>query len=360
MKENLLPCHLCGSMLLAADKEGLQFHFGKKHNAIMGFEIAFNLFKLQREGLDMTIEFLSDILVKLAEDGDTCPLPVQETLHTFINIAKEYLANSDDLRSTFKEETKLTEKENSDELALAEIKTEGDDLSDSEYINFLSGCGDIPDLREGCSMMIGSERKPTKTHLSTKGKKHEQLTLEQRKFCVDVFKEIGEEKGWYERLCAMFRQRFPTRDQLPSREAVHKLKQKLDKFQTIENRPKTGRPRVAVSLVCEQCGYAGKTTDAMRAHKKNHHEPKWECSVCKKLYPRSSKTIHEQQHLPESEKRYKCSQCGRGFGTNKHLNQHFMSIHSDERPHVCQFLCGYTCKLLCNLQKHEKICQRKH
>ena len=383
MERALIACPLCDTMLMGEDIAEFQSHMGEKHNSSKGLNIISNLLQLQKASLEMTINFLNELFLKLSSAGDPCPEPVQKTLQIYLNISKGYLNNKGrsaeqtQMKSVnvtdiitaqgrsqiflTKRETKPKVKEDPEELLEVKIEIDNDN---SEQQQFISGFVDIPDvavyLKEECSPYaetITEKPKMAKKRNYPEGT-YQQFTTEQRKFCVDLYKELSGEDFWYERLCEMYHHKFPSM-KVPTRGGIKKIKDKFDKFQTVENQSKSGRPKVPLSLVCEKCGYSGKTAAAMRAHKRNHHMPKWECPVCTRLYPFGQRAVHEQSHLPESEKRYKCSQCGRGFGMNKHLEQHFMSAHSDERPHVCRFLCGYTCKLDTNLWKHEKICQRK-
>ena len=89
------------------------------------------------------------------------------------------------------------------------------------------------------------------------------------------------------------------------------------------------------------------------------HRPGLECPECKQMIAYEQVRYHKQTHLPESERRFKCSQCGRGFISSHHLENHYKSVHSDERPHICQYMCGYCCKRAGNLRKHENICKIK-
>jgi len=353
---------------------------GEKHNATKGLNLISNLLQLQQADLEMTINFLSELFRKLSSGGDPCPEPVQQTLQIYLNISKGHLNNAlvshlesgtdvvpapEESHQIFlaKRETKTKLKNGPEKLL--EVKTEIENPEDEhEQQHILSSFVDVSDVavhpKEECLPNVETETKETKMPK----KRHypegtfQQFTLEQRQFCVDLHKELSGGDFWYERLCERFRSEFPTM-KVPNRMSIILMKKKFDKLQSVENMSKSGRPRVPLSLVCDKCGYSGKTAGAMRAHKRDHHMPKWECPVCTRLYAFGQKAIHEQSHLPESEKRYRCSQCGRGFNTNKHLDQHFKSVHSDERPYICQFQCGYTCKLDSNLWKHEKICQKK-
>ena len=383
MERAISACPLCDTLLMGEDKEGVQSHLEEKHNSTKGLNIICNLLQLQQASLELTINFLSELFLKLSPAGDPCPEPVQKTLQIFLNISKRYLDNGfvSELKSVTgkvpaqegsqqillaKRETKtLKTKTKTDPEKLLEVKTEIDNPEDEhEQQHVLSSFVDVSDvavhLKEECLPNVETETEKPKMPKKRRYPEgtFQQFTAEQRKFCVDLHKELSGGDFWYERLCERFRSEFPTM-KVPNRTSIILMKNKFDKFQTVENQLKSGRPKVPLSLVCEKCGYSGKTAAAMRAHKRDHHMPKWECPVCRRLYAFGQKAIHEQSHLPESEKRYKCSQCGRGFNTNKHLDQHFNSVHSDERPHICQFQCGYACKLDSNLWKHEKICQKK-
>ena len=80
----------------------------------------------------------------------------------------------------------------------------------------------------------------------------------------------------------------------------------------------------------------------MREHRKKvHGKVRKECPEYGIVV--SNLERHRQSHLPENVKRLKCSQCRRGFGSPSNLSEHYKAIHSEERPFVCKFLCGYAC-----------------
>jgi len=333
------PCLLCASKL-SSDKAEFHLHVNKSHNAEKECDILFKLFQLDKDGMDKTMAFLSDLMESNFEDIEP------------------------------------------EEIVKCEIKMEeDDDGEDSEFMNFLSeGYGDSEDADENNSKKEPSDApseeemmkyfkqessiEASETGEKKKGKRL--FTMEERKFCVDFYRkfELGErtkfDKSWYDRFSTIFLQMFPSRDSAPNRETVHMINKKFEKFNSLENQFKGNsgkRPTKVWSNICDECGYVAKTAGRqdLYMHKKRYHEPWKECPVCGKTV--FNLIVHQRSHLPESERKYKCEQCGKGFIHTQHLKQHMKTVHSDERPHVCQFMCGYSCKIASNLRKHEKICK---
>ena len=60
-------------------------------------------------------------------------------------------------------------------------------------------------------------------------------------------------------------------------------------------------------------------------------------------------------HTSESDKKYQCDQCGKGFVDKTRLREHTISVHTSERPFACRFVCGYACSSAGNRTKHEKL-----
>lgn len=195
-----------------------------------------------------------------------------------------------------------------------------------------------------------------------KGKKSPLFTPEERKFAVEIYKENGGIQGWYKSFSILFRHRFPNAHRVPSLKIIGRFLENFEKYGNYESRIRKGMPkkkRYPQSRICEECGYEGKDRIDIRLHRKRKHNPGWTCPDCGKTMLTEKRKGHEQMHLPESERRFQCSQCVRGFGLKCYLDQHFSSVHSEDRPHVCQFMCGYACKSAGNLRKHELICKMR-
>ena len=64
--------------------------------------------------------------------------------------------------------------------------------------------------------------------------------------------------------------------------------------------------------------------------------------------------IHmKTMHTKDSEKKYQCDECGKGFVELGKYEAHKMSVHMKERPFVCRFGCGAASSDKGNRKKHE-------
>ena len=59
-------------------------------------------------------------------------------------------------------------------------------------------------------------------------------------------------------------------------------------------------------------------------------------------------------HTSESDKKYLCDKCNKGFIDITRLKEHMRSVHTGERPFPCRYGCGYSCSSRGNMKKHEK------
>jgi len=105
---------------------------------------------------------------------------------------------------------------------------------------------------------------------------------------------------------------------------------------------------IGVEKPCQICG-------EMIVNKKKHfrkfHFNLFECTICGKVVKNivnHTLTVHGS----EEDKKFKCHICGKGFIMRDKLTSH-IAIHSEERPFVCKFNCGFKSKTLGNLKKHE-------
>ena len=57
-------------------------------------------------------------------------------------------------------------------------------------------------------------------------------------------------------------------------------------------------------------------------------------------------------HTKNSERKYKCNFCPKGFGTSQSLRDH-TNLHTGNRPYVCK-LCGATFASFGNHRMHER------
>ena len=193
---------------------------------------------------------------------------------------------------------------------------------------------------------------------SKKGKKCNRYTPVERRWCVDQYEMLlGSKKKW-EFIQQNFRTQFPGRS-VPDVSTCLKFIKKQKKFNTVEDRlkgkkaPKPG-PK---SSVCDVCGFVGNTRRKITYHMRQYHSEEKPCDVCGKLV-RNMKTHILLRHTSESEKKFHCCTCGKGFMDSYKLYLHELT-HGEFRPFVCQYSCGYSCKDKGNLGKHEILCLKR-
>ena len=88
-------------------------------------------------------------------------------------------------------------------------------------------------------------------------------------------------------------------------------------------------------LKCPQCDTVLKHLKGLKDHIKSVHE-KTPCVECGKLIGATKMKLHLQGHAPDSEKKYKCEVCGKGFTETQRLQDH-MNIHTGEKPYKCKY-----------------------
>ncbi|XP_048002979.1 zinc finger protein 729-like [Leguminivora glycinivorella] len=99
------------------------------------------------------------------------------------------------------------------------------------------------------------------------------------------------------------------------------------------------RPKQKLSIPCPECGKVFSRTNYMNNHMKLFHsnQSRHHCPLCDKYFVNGwglrqhHKFVHEKMSLPKTKI---CSVCGRGFGTNRVLENH-MRTHTGERPFSC-------------------------
>ncbi|XP_063630785.1 oocyte zinc finger protein XlCOF6-like [Cydia splendana] len=99
------------------------------------------------------------------------------------------------------------------------------------------------------------------------------------------------------------------------------------------------RPQKKISVPCPECGKVFSRKNYMNNHMKLFHsnQSRHHCPLCDKYFVNGwglrthHKFVHEKIPLPKTKI---CSVCGRGFGTNRVLENH-MRTHTGERPFSC-------------------------
>ena len=88
---------------------------------------------------------------------------------------------------------------------------------------------------------------------------------------------------------------------------------------------------------CDHCDQKFNTKARMERHTKQHFEPTKQCPHCpKKFHNDYYLQRHMRSHLSDAEKPFNCIDCGKGFLSEKQLEEH-MNIHTGLKPHQCSF-----------------------
>ena len=205
--------------------------------------------------------------------------------------------------------------------------------------------------------IVKTESEPEKSIGKPPRGKNGFYSPEERQWCIDKYQLLTTQGiKWHTELSEQFKARFPTREHAPSPKAVAGFVEKMEKYNTTENRWNTkGRPTKHRSNICDHCGLVvGSRANAMYMHLRRHHGEEKPCEECGDMV----NTFHMNAHirLKHREKQFHCSICGKSFRYKQHMQDH-ETIHSDIRGYPCKFLCGYASKTSTNIAKHEKHCR---
>jgi len=104
--------------------------------------------------------------------------------------------------------------------------------------------------------------------------------------------------------------------------------------------------------VCELCSKEFNGTLKLKLHIRRSHAEKKPCPMCGEMI--KSMWLHmKTMHAKDSDKKYQCDECGKGFVQISKLEGHKMSVHIKARPFVCRFGCGAATNDKGNRKKHE-------
>ncbi|XP_038048659.1 gastrula zinc finger protein XlCGF7.1-like [Patiria miniata] len=131
-----------------------------------------------------------------------------------------------------------------------------------------------------------------------------------------------------------------------------------------ECRTKSGRKKKGAlrrgtgSYPCRECGQVFSFKTNLRRHEECHFASATDfmCDQCGKTFSlKRNLARHVKLHtIDRSHRPFTCDKCNKSFQQAKTLYQHKKIIHSNIRPHACQF-CVKTFKTFFNLQSHEAI-----
>ena len=145
----------------------------------------------------------------------------------------------------------------------------------------------------------------------------------------------------------------------------------------LEN-PKDKHDPDYMSTICFICGAQFKQYRFLKDHKNSVHElgEKRKCELCPEFVINLKKHLRKchtelktclicqkpvkclenhmlTMHGTEEDKKFRCEECGKGFILRDKLVAHKV-VHSEEKPFLCRFSCGYASKTAGNRRKHEE------
>jgi len=139
-------------------------------------------------------------------------------------------------------------------------------------------------------------------------------------------------------------------------------------------------PHKEEASVCDDCGFTSSNKPTFFCHMKYHHDKTIKiCELCSKEFEGDYRlklhvrTFHAEnkpcplcgemskniarhmrtKHTKDSDKKYQCDQCVKGFLELAKLEGHKLSVHIKARPYVCRFGCGAATSDKGNRKKHE-------
>jgi len=104
--------------------------------------------------------------------------------------------------------------------------------------------------------------------------------------------------------------------------------------------------------VCDICSKEFNGTLKLKIHLRRFHAEKKPCPHCGEMI--KNMWLHlKTMHTKDSDKKYQCDLCGKGFVEMRSLEKHKMSVHIKARPYACRFGCGAASNDKGNRKKHE-------
>ncbi|XP_044011253.1 zinc finger protein 2 homolog isoform X2 [Aphidius gifuensis] len=108
-----------------------------------------------------------------------------------------------------------------------------------------------------------------------------------------------------------------------------------------------------IKFECDKCGKKLSSKNSLKYHIRSVHttERPHICQYCDDSFvSKYSKLIHERVHT--GERPYACNNCDMRYRSSSNLSQH-MKLHLNERPHICQY-CSKNFTRKCALIDHER------
>ena len=104
---------------------------------------------------------------------------------------------------------------------------------------------------------------------------------------------------------------------------------------------------------CKICGKYFSNRSRLLAHINKTHKSKQPCPECGVLV-RNMKLHSMTAHVPDSEKKHQCQDCGKGFLNRAALEKHRMNMHLKTRPYHCRYGCSNAYNDTSNRNAHER------
>ena len=144
--------------------------------------------------------------------------------------------------------------------------------------------------------------------------------------------------GWFG--CTQCIQSFETEESLVDHREKHNLTFICDLCGfTAETKSSlkqhTVTKHVSNPVPCPDCGKHFANESLVKAHKKKVHTAS-PCPVCGVVI-KNIRVHMEEMHIANSDKRFHCEDCGKGFMTKQRFESHRMNNHIKSQPHRCRY-----------------------
>ena len=221
-------------------------------------------------------------------------------------------------------------------------------------VNFKCDCQFVPNVTLGQELKPRSFQTISRNTISDKKRVH--FTIE---FLLKEKHMKVEHTGWYG--CATCIKCFKTNDELLSHKEDHNksfvcescgfVTDRGHKLMTHEKRTHDNIPKA-----CPKCDLTLENEHFLKNHMNSSHVDRTMCSLCGESF-RYLELHIQTRHKSDSEKKYQCSKCGKGFLEKYQLEAHIVNLHTKTQPHKCRFGCENSYNDQSNRNVHER---RKH